>query len=61
MKIIIICFTLFISGFAVGYYTGGEVVRKVYRTIYKMPDEEVERCRRWLNGECEVEEDNGTD
>ena len=59
MKNIIICLTLFVSGFAVGYYTGGEVVRKVYRTIYKMPDDEVKRCREWLNGEDEVEEDNG--
>ena len=53
MKNIIICLTFFVSGFAIGYYTGGEVVRKVYRTIYKMPDEEVKRCRRWLNGEDE--------
>lgn len=57
MKNIITCLAFFVSGFVVGYYTGGEVVRKVYRTIYKMPDEEVERCRRWLNGECEAEEE----
>lgn len=57
MKNIITCFTFFVSGFAVGYYIGGEVVRKVYRTIYKMPDEEVERCRKWLNGEDEAEEE----
>jgi hypothetical protein len=55
MKNIITCLTFFVSGFAVGYYTGGEVVRKVYRTIYKMPDEEVERCRKWLNGEEQKE------
>ena len=54
MKNIITCFTFFVFGFTVGYYTGGEVVRKVYRTIYKMPDEEVERCRKWLNGEDEA-------
>lgn len=58
MKNIITCLTFFVSGFAVGYYTGGEVVRKVYRTIYKMPDEEVKRCRRWLNGEDEAEEES---
>ena len=49
------CLVSALAGFAVGYYTGGEVVRKVYRTIYKMPDEEIKRCRKWLN---EVEEDN---
>ena len=55
--VVIACLVSALAGFAVGYYTGGEVVRNVYRTIYKMPDEEVKRCRRWLNGEDEAEEE----
>ena len=58
MRNIITCITLFASGFVVGYYTGGEVVRKVYRTTYKMSGEEVKRCRKWLNGENEAEEED---
>ena len=44
MKNIIICFTFFVSGFAVGYYTGGEYIRRVYmRLNRRLTDEEIRK------------------
>ena len=33
MKNIITCLTFFVSGFAVGYYTGGEYIRRVFMRL----------------------------
>ena len=51
MKNIIICLTFFVSGLAVGYYTGGEYIRRIFmRLNRRLTDEEIRKYQEMIYG-----------
>jgi hypothetical protein len=51
MKNIITCFTFFVFGFAVGYHTGGEYIRRVFmRLNRRLTDEEIRKYQEMIYG-----------
>jgi len=41
-----------IIGSVIGYIIGYHDAKKIYQKLYwKMTDEEVDRCKRWIRGE----------
>ena len=51
MKNIVICLTFFVFGFTVGYYTGGEYIRRVFmRLNRRLTDEEIRKYQERIYG-----------
>ena len=49
--VIIVCLVSALSGFAVGYYTGGEYIRHIYlRLNRRMTDDEIRKYQELIYG-----------
>ena len=50
-NIVIACLVSALAGFAVGYYTGGEYIRRIYmRLNRRMTDEEIRKYQEMIYG-----------
>lgn len=50
-KVIIACLVSALAGFAVGYYTGGEYIRRIFmRLNRRLTDEEIRKYQEMIYG-----------